>query len=637
MKRLIALFVLLPLVAFGQLMPIQRNFFTTNPSPVVTVSAGSNVTVQAATTFNTRTFTVNGQTDTNVVSILATNAASGAPIYGSNVVGAVAQATHATNADNATYVTTGQLTNQMYATNVVSGGQLPIGTVATNSAFDGAFLSATNSGTARVWSQYLTPTNVIVQNNALGTTITPTVWLTNGTAAALGAQQVSPALMFGGHGYRTGNSTEMPVSMGFYMLPAQGGSANPVAQLFAAVSISNATPTAVSSFYLNSSGGMRAADITSATWFSSGGSSYYEFAARSRIYSPADGDLRLTDQAGTTFSRLFLGSLTAAWPALKVESTNYPTLSLRNGADNNYTSLLASNVIASANVIATNSIISYGTGTSNYIGGDLFTSGTVSPTNGLVLQMKPSFYTNFTCLTNIQYYCCNGTNQLITLPNAANVPGIVFRFGVTNGYAKVIITNANGAQTIRDGTSLSFTQVGIGNPAFISDGAAWWPAARTKVVFPNACWSLTTNLLLTADVITNVPFNQLEFNNSQGIALVAPGQFYITNSGQYMLTFSAVINGGGNNTSISLWMRQSGVDVPRSRTRQVFTSATAQQCMTVNYIFNVATNNTYFELYAASHDTGAGIISEAANPTTYTAPVQPGVIFTINKISETFP
>lgn len=126
MKRLIALFLLLPLVAFGQLMPIQRNFFTTNVSPVVTVAAGSNVTVQATTTFNTRTFTVNGQTDTNVVSILATNAASGAPIYGSNVVGAVAQATHATNADNATYVTTAQLTNQVYATNIVAGGGLSL-------------------------------------------------------------------------------------------------------------------------------------------------------------------------------------------------------------------------------------------------------------------------------------------------------------------------------------------------------------------------------------------------------------------------------------------------------------------------------------------------------------------------------
>lgn len=59
------------LAAPAVLPPLQRNFFTTNPAPVVDVLAGSNATVQATTVgTDTRHFTVNGRTDTNVVNIL---------------------------------------------------------------------------------------------------------------------------------------------------------------------------------------------------------------------------------------------------------------------------------------------------------------------------------------------------------------------------------------------------------------------------------------------------------------------------------------------------------------------------------------------------------------------------------------
>lgn len=271
-------------------------------------------------------------------------------------------------------------------------------------------------------------------------------------------------------------------------------------------------------------------------------------------------------------------------------------------------------------------------------GTNLVISDSISPIGGVVYQGKQSFYTNYTIATNdLQIFNCNGTGQVVTLPNAGSYPWNIFRFSSTNGYGNFTLTNATGAQTIRDGTNLFLKQIGVGEISLYSDGAAWWLASKAKTIFPNASWSTSTNIICTADIITNIGYNTLEYNNSQGIALIDPSKIYITNFGQYLFTYSAVVNGGGNNTSISIWLRQSGVDVPRSRTRQVFTSATAQQCMTVNYIVDVRTNNTYFELVAASHDTGAGIVNEGVNPTGYTAPAMPSIIITVNRVSDSYP
>lgn len=299
--------------------------------------------------------------------------------------------------------------------------------------------------------------------------------------------------------------------------------------------------------------------------------------------------------------------------------------------------------ITSGSSAGTVSVFDYNSGTillfsvSNATG-NAYSAGSITPRGGVVYQGKQSFYTNYTITTNdLQIFNCNGTGQVVTLPNAGSYPWNIFRFSSTNGYGNFTLTNATGAQTIRDGTNLFLKNIGVGEISLYSDGAAWWLASKAKTIFPNASWSCSTNIICTADIITNIGYNTLEYNNSQGIALVDPSKIYITNFGQYLFTYSAVVNGGGNNTSISIWLRQSGVDVVRTRTRQVFTSATAQQCMTVNYIVDVRTNNTYYELVAASHDTGAGIISEAANPTGYTAPAMPGIIVTVNRISDSYP
>ena len=276
---------------------------------------------------------------------------------------------------------------------------------------------------------------------------------------------------------------------------------------------------------------------------------------------------------------------------------------------------------------------------------NLSVTGTVSAGNGYIQQFKTSFYTNYSIgtATNQQLFLLNGTNQLITLPPAAGVAGIPYRFSMTNRYGSFVLTNAADGATVRDGSSLSYTNTGITSVSMISDGANWWLASRGKTILPSASWSLTNTITPLTDVITNIGFSNVEFNNSQGITLrtkagyATATELAITNSGTYLLTYSAVVKGSGPGSLISIWLRQDGTDVIRTRTDQGFTSNTAQQCITVNYFVNVTTPS-YFELVAASHDgICPAIISSAPNPTGYTAPAMPGIIVTVNKVSDLWP
>jgi hypothetical protein len=267
---------------------------------------------------------------------------------------------------------------------------------------------------------------------------------------------------------------------------------------------------------------------------------------------------------------------------------------------------------------------------------------TVNAVPGSTTNFKPSFTTNFTCTTNLQYYCCNGTNQVVTLPNAANVPGVVIRFGITNGYAKVIITNATGAQTIRDGASLSYTQVGIGNPTFISDGAHWWPASKTKSIMPNAQFSCSTNIPLTSATTSYpVTFDSTDFNNSQGIALAAGtngllSKMWITNSGEYMFLPSIVINFDGADT-ITFWFKKDDVNIPNSSTFIKGAAGGSIKVVTVPFLISV-TNAAAYEIWAQASGAGNSFDIQAAGgvaPNNY--PACPSVICPVTKVSDLYP
>lgn len=275
---------------------------------------------------------------------------------------------------------------------------------------------------------------------------------------------------------------------------------------------------------------------------------------------------------------------------------------------------------------------------------DLQVSGTLTATNGVIQMVKPSFTTNFTCTTNLQTYLLNGSGpQIVTLPNAANVPNLVYHFTTTNDVCSYILTNATGAQTIADGKSFSYTNSGSGKGvvSLMSDGAHWWLISKGKYRLPCAQFSTTTNTTF-ANITNCVTLQQTDLNNGLGIGLDNSAWFtagvgsriYCTNLGVYMLTISAIwskTSGTADNGDI--WLRQSGIDVPNSMTLMTIANS-ATNVMTVNYNVNVVTNNTFFDFQAASTG-GAGILqSMPAIASPFNRPACPAVIVTVNKMSD---
>jgi hypothetical protein len=145
---------------------------------------------------------------------------------------------------------------------------------------------------------------------------------------------------------------------------------------------------------------------------------------------------------------------------------------------------------------------SLGSGTWTVTGGNNFiVSGTLTVTNGLLLQVTNAGTGSFTCSTNKQFYLIN-SNQVATLPNAAQVgSGWTCHFASTNATGW-IVTNSTGTQPVYNGSWLSYTNLleptkVIG---FVSDGAAWLP-----IKTDNAATITGTNLVLSSPKWTDAP------------------------------------------------------------------------------------------------------------------------------------
>lgn len=105
-------------------------------------------------------------------------------------------------------------------------------------------------------------TSAIVTRDSLGTTTATGVELTNTTAAAAGAQQVSPATIWTGQGWKT-NATAASQTVNFqaYVLPVQGA-ANPTVNLVFASQVNAGGYT--TRFTFDSSGNLYFGDTTAA-------------------------------------------------------------------------------------------------------------------------------------------------------------------------------------------------------------------------------------------------------------------------------------------------------------------------------------------------------------------------------------
>lgn len=155
--------------------------------------------------------------------------------------------------------------------------------------------------------------------NGIGATPTDRLVLSNSTAAALGAQQYSPALRFFGSGWSTGSSNSQTTEFRIYTQPVQGSGA-PSANLLIDWSINGAA--FVNRFTFTSPGNFTAAgaiagtSISGSSFVQAGAATSIGFAGRSRFQSASDGVMLVCNNGVTDFTRLQFGGVSSSFPAL---------------------------------------------------------------------------------------------------------------------------------------------------------------------------------------------------------------------------------------------------------------------------------------------------------------------------------
>lgn len=156
--------------------------------------------------------------------------------------------------------------------------------------------STTFTGVAGLVADTTTGALTYTKTGATAATVYVGETLVNTTAAALGAQQYSPALVLQGNGWATNTSDSRAVAFRQYVTTAQS-SANPAGTLTWGVSINGGAYSDLIS--LSSGNIFTVSGLVSSAWVNTGGTGYFEFNARSRIYSGADGSITFRNQANT--------------------------------------------------------------------------------------------------------------------------------------------------------------------------------------------------------------------------------------------------------------------------------------------------------------------------------------------------
>lgn len=243
----------------------------------------SHFTLNVPSSFFQPAFTT-GVGVTNVANVLSANYTPGANItFTTNAYGSVSIAGSAGAADN-------------WSASGTTNSTLP------GQAFMDSLRVTNNSQVAHIGVGVAADANtpLLVDRSGIGATPSDGITITNATAAGAGAQQYSPAIHFGGQGFKTDVTTgSQPLDWRVYVQPVQGAG-NPTSQLNFDSSVNGAA--FANRFQLLSNGG-----AISAASVSCGASSKFAWTGLSAMTAPLDGYIQLANTAGSGFTQLRLG------------------------------------------------------------------------------------------------------------------------------------------------------------------------------------------------------------------------------------------------------------------------------------------------------------------------------------------
>jgi hypothetical protein len=301
--------------------------------------------------------------------------------------------------------------------------------------------------------------------NSLG--VTPTLAsahiLENTTAAAAGAQQVSPPVYWRGQGWKTtATAASQNVDYRAFVLPVQGA-ANPTGLWKLQASINGAAfadvMTVSDTGNVTSAGGFTTSFSVSAFngVFSglvrAGGASTIGWASSTSMKAPSDGVLTLLNNAETGFTRLNLGGTTSSFVSIKRNTTQ---IDFRNGDDTAYCAIQAATITGT---------------TGTFTQGSSGTTLSATNTRNSASNTAASFVVSGTG-TNSTAVVANvtgGTNRIGVLIGAGSTPtGTWDLYGTTSGANNSLLGNlvvgSNTATTARLGV-VDTTLAGSGSLA----------------------------------------------------------------------------------------------------------------------------------------------------------------------------
>jgi hypothetical protein len=168
-----------------------------------------------------------------------------------------------------------------------------------------------------------------------------------------------------------------------------------------------------------------------------------------------------------------------------------------------------------------------------------------------------------------------------------------------------------------------------------ASGNAIWTGLTPSQIPTRYYGSFTSNVTQTnpvANVARAFSADTTEINN--GVILSANTRFVVQNAGVYNIQFSAQLQQLNNSdSSISIWFRKSGTDIPRSNTELSIdkNQGGASKLVAAWNIVESFTANQYIEIMWSSPDTGMEILWQNTQ-TGPTRPATPSIIVTVTQV-----
>ena len=271
------------------------------------------------------------------------------------------------------------------------------------------------------------------------------------------------------------------------------------------------------------------------------------------------------------------------------------------------------------------------TGTFNYSGAaNISAGGALSLSAGSYIEANTGSFNVINTTSGNQASTITCANYLAP-PNVAATAPLTIQNTAAGG---VVI---QGVKTFQ-GLASSFAN--LTNIATISNSANTMDISGVRSINGRTTWitgafSSTVTQTQTgglSNTPTAITYNSSDVTNGVSLVVGSPAQIQVSKTGLYQIQFSIQFDKtGGGTSSVDVWLRKNGNNVPASATQIVVAGTNGETVMTVPFMLNLNANDT-IEVVFASGDATMAVTSFPAQTfpaDPYARPAVPSIITTV--------